>query len=136
MLLHHLLEVLLRLRCLFILYLLLTSALRLLALLISLRILHHLHLLLKHHLRLLLVLLSPSLVLLSLHLELLALLLCLRLISCYRFFLHPRLGLVRLIDHELHPLLHVLIDLVLGHLLAPSALPYRLYQLHDHFLHL
>ena len=96
---------------------------------------HLLHLHLKHHLRLLLVLLSPALVILSHLLELLALLRGLRLLSFDRLFLHPLLGLVRLLDHELHPLHHVLIDLVLVHLLAPLAFLDRLYQLHNHLLH-
>ena len=127
LLLHLHLEVLLCLRCLFICSLLLAPTFLVRAILASLLILHHLHLLFKHHLRLLPVLLPPALVLLSLQLELLALLRGLRLFSSDCIFLHPLLGLVRLLHHELHSLHHVLINLILGHLLAPCAFLDRLY---------
>jgi len=134
--LHLLLEFLLSLPILIVAPRRLTFALLVLALLISCLICKHLHLLLKHLLRLQLLGLSLSFVRLSLRLELLSLLRRLRFLALDHVLLHPLLGLIRLLNHEFHPLLHILIDLLLGQLLGPRALLHTSDQLHDHLRHL
>ena len=86
--------------------------------------------------RLLLFLLSLLLAFLPHPLELLFLLHGLRFRSFNRGLLLPLLGLIGLLDHELHPLHQILIDLRLGHLLAPRALLHSLHHFRHHVLHL